>query len=34
MITSKGPSNDDRKVTKIITKEVIETKNIDTKIIS
>ena len=34
MITSKGPSNDDRKVTKIITKEVIETKNIDKKIIS
>ena len=34
MITSKGPSNDDRKVTKIITKEVIEEKNIDKKIIT
>ena len=29
MLTSKGPSNDDRKVTKIITKEIIETKNMD-----
>ena len=31
MITSKGPSNDDRKVTKVITKEIIKTKNIDKK---